>query len=105
MIVVDIAEEPRAKVHIIENKPAEIGIEKLIARAESKEVVVIRQIAKVHFGEVLLDRVKILRAGGMLVPSVTVGRRIETRSEHATDISRIGDATRIGRRRIGTSID
>ena len=55
LVVVPVPKEPRAKVRIVENEPAEIRNKWLDAEARSPEVVVVGKVAEVILEEQLLD--------------------------------------------------
>ena len=57
-VVVVIAENTNAQVGVVENETAEIAHERLNAGAHGNEIVVVRQIAQMNFGERLLQSIE-----------------------------------------------
>src|ERR1044071_9890499 len=62
LVVVPVAEDSSARLRVIEDEPAKIAVEGLIAEARRNEVVIVREIAQMHFHERFLQREKVLRA-------------------------------------------
>ena len=64
LVVVVVAEDACAEVHVVEDEAAKVAVENLVACARGHEVVVLRQVAEVDLGEVFLQGKVIARALG-----------------------------------------
>ena len=61
-VVVVVAENAHPEIRVVENETAKIAHERLNAGAHGNEIVVVRQIAQMNFGERLLQRIEFLFA-------------------------------------------
>ena len=63
-VVVVVAENAHAEIGVVENETAKIAHERLNAEARRNEIVVVREIAEMDFGERFLERKEILLSAG-----------------------------------------
>ena len=53
-VVVEVPEQARAEINVVEDEPAKVAVERLCAETAGDEIVVLGQIAQVKFGKPFL---------------------------------------------------
>src|SRR5207244_7452789 len=66
-VVVVIPKNADAEIRVVENEAAEIAHERLHTDAQRNEIVIVREIAQMNFGERLLQRPEFFFAGGAVL--------------------------------------